>query len=50
MTPAQFQMQCLEMLGAAREWPDSTWEKLSTPTMDVLDTIMELEDVIENGK
>jgi len=49
MTVTEFQAQCLEMLKAAREWDDTTWEKLEESwTMGVLDAMCDLEYDLEH--
>ena len=50
MTVTEFQAQCLELLKAAREWDDITWEQLEESwTMDIINSMMDLEHYLEEG-
>ena len=52
MTIDEFHAQCIKLLDAARdEWSDETWEALEDSyTMDILDSMMDLESLLEGNE
>ena len=44
MDVKKFNLQCIAMLEAARQWPDSVWDELEDSwTMAVMDAMSDLE-------